>query len=420
MRRIVLAAAVVSLLLAAFLMLQHRDERAARDKRQTARLPSFDDRRVTGVVLETRTATWRLVRTPTGWRVVAPVDDVADRRTIESLIGAAERAPILQTIAAPDALSTYGLAPPVARLTLDGVAAPTLELGSLAPAGDAVFARLAGSPAVLLLGLPGAEPLAGVDPASLRDRSIVDLVRSELVGLEIASGGPRLSRDADGWWITAPRRFPASPAALDKLLGSLYGAKVVGWDDLGAPSEAKYGFGATAPSITLRAASEAQTITLGAPAGEGKRFVASEGRRTILIAGAVPPLDAIPLDLARLRETRLTNVNRYDVTRLVYTAGGARFAATRKDESTWITETGNAIRAERVYTLLVALLEAETVAWTDGPLKSPPAATLSYGTDKDGAAGGLEFAGESATWDALPGVVFRLASTFPPVPADAP
>ena len=104
LRRIVIAAAVVSVLVAAFVMLQRRDERFARDKRQTARLPSFDDRQVTGVVLETRMAKWRLVRKPNGWRIVAPVDDVADSRTVESLIAAAGRAPILQTIAAPDPL----------------------------------------------------------------------------------------------------------------------------------------------------------------------------------------------------------------------------------------------------------------------------------------------------------------------------
>lgn len=420
MRRLVLAAAVVAVLAAALIVLQRRDDRAARGKRETAHLPSFDDRHVTGVLLETPKGSWRLARKAKGWRIVAPVDDVADSRAVEALIAAAGRSPILQTIAAPDALSSYGLAPPVSRLTLEGVTSPTLEVGHLAPTGDAVYARVAGGVAVWLLGLPGAGPLADIDPASLRDRSIVDLARSEISALEIAPGGPRLTKKDGGWWITIPRRLPASPAAIDRLLNALYGAKVVGWDDLGPPSDTKYGLGAAAPSLTLRAANDTQTITLGAPAGEDKRFVASGGRRTILVATGVPPRDSIPLDLARLRDTRLTNLNRYDVTRVVYTASDARFAAIRKDESTWLTETGGTIPSERVYTLLVALLEAETVAWTDGTVKGPPAATLTYAMDKGGGAGSLAFSGGSATWSALPGVVFRLASPPPPVPADAP
>jgi len=47
---------------------------------------------------------------------------------------------------------------------------------------------------------------------------------------------------------------------------------------------------------------------------------------------------------------------------------GALFAATRKDEASWITDAGDTIPAERVTTLLVALLGAETVSWADGSL----------------------------------------------------
>jgi hypothetical protein len=411
---------VVLVLVAVFMLVRHRDDRAERDLRQGARLPSFDDRRITGLVLDTRTSTWRLARRDDGWRIVAPVEDAADARAVERLVSAAERAPILRSIAVPDALTTYGLAPPDSRLTLEGVTTPTLELGSVAPTGDAVFARLAGSSEVLLLGLPAASALADVDPASLRDRSIVDLARSEIVGLAIAPEGLHLTRTADGWWIIAPRRFPASAAALDKLFGAIYGATVVGWDDDHGPAEAGFGLGPAAVRITLQAPSRARTITLGAPTRAGERFVASEGRGTILIARSVPPLDVIPLDLARLRETRLTNVNRYDVTRLAYASGGATLAATRKGDATWITEAGDTIRAERIYTLLVALLEAETVSWSEGTLEGPPSATLSYETERDGASGSLQFAGHRATWDALPGVVFRLASSAPPVPAASP
>ena len=417
LRRIAFALAAVSVLVAGLVLLNRKEDRTARAQRAEARLPSFDDRAVTAVVLETRSATWRVVRAPSGWRIASPVDDVADPQAVEALIGAVRRAPIVQTIDAPDDLSAYGLAPPRARLSLDGVTAPALELGRVAPTGDAVYARLAGRPGVLLLGLPDATPLAEADPAALRDRSLVALARSEIAGVEIVRGGLRLERGADGWWIAAPHRFPATAANVDKILGALYGARVVGWDDDGSPSDPKYGLNGSAPRVTLRAPGAAQTITLGADAGNGSRFVLSEGRKTILIAEMAPPAST-PLDLAGLRETRLTNVNRYGVTHLAYASQGARFAATRKDEATWTTDAGVTIRAESVYTLLVALLEAQTVGWSEGKLEGAPLATLEYTTDK-GETRRLEFEGESATWDALPGVVFRLVSPPPPAPSSA-
>jgi hypothetical protein len=415
MRRIALAAAVVSALVAALVLLRHREDRALRAMRTMALLPDFDERQVTGLVLHAHSTTWRLARESSGWRIVTPVVDVADARSVEALIGAVRRAPIVQTLSAPDDLSSYGLEPPGLQLTLDGVTMPAIEVGTVTPTGESVFARLAGHSEVLLLGLPDATPLVELDPASLRDRSLVERPRSGLVGMVLEKGALHLERGADGWWITSPHRFPASAARVDALLGALYGARIIGWDDLGDAADAKYGLGTGAPRVTLRSEGETQTITFGADAGKGNRFVSSEGRKSILIADVPRPALA-PLDLNALRDSRLTNVNRYDVTRLVYASAGARFAASRKDEATWITDAGGTVSAERVYTLLVALLSAETVAVSDGALDGTSSATLSYVTGDGGAAGSLTFADDRATWDALPGVVFRLAAPPPRVP----
>jgi hypothetical protein len=413
-RRIALALVVVLMLVGVFVMVRFRNERVARAGRRTQRLHAFDERQVEGLVLATRGQTWRLVRAPSGWRILAPVRDVAATGPVEALVRAASRAPIVQTLVAPEALSTYGLEPPIARLTVEGKTTHVLDLGHIAPTGDGLFARLGDGPEVLLLGLPEADPLVEVDPASLRDRGLVDLARGAIVGIEVGPGGVQLARSSDGWWITSPHRFPALATSVDQLLAALYAAKVIGWDDLGVPSDAKYGLEPGALHITLRSGSDAQNITLGAEVGDGNRFVTSEGRGTILIAN-VPPPRSIPADLTRLRDPRLTNVNRYDVTRIDYVSGGERLSATRKDETSWITDTGGAVPAERVYTLLVALLAAETTAWSKGDLQANPTATLSYATVAGGAEGSLAFAGDRATWDALPGVVFRIAAPPPPV-----
>lgn len=414
LRRIALALVAVSVLLGGLAWLRQRARVSASDVRTATQLPFFDERAVAAFVLEKASASWRVVRAPSGWRITSPVDDIADPRAVEALIAAARRSPIAQAIDDPEPPSSYGLAPPVARLTLEGVTTPALEIGRVAPTGEAVFARLAGRPGVLLLGLPEAGPLADADPAALRCRSIVDLAQSEIVGIETAPAGLRLSRESDGWWIQAPRRLPASSPNVEKLLGAWYGARVVGWDDTGSPKEPKYGLGEAAPRITLRATSSARTVTLGGDAGTGRRFVRCDDRKAILLVDAAAAALALP-DIADLRATGLTNVNRYEVTRFVYAGGDSRFAAKRKGEKAWTTDDGTAIPEADVYGLLVRLLEAPTTAWSEAPTGNPPSATLDYVTES-GKVGRLGFFEDRASWDALPGVVFRLASRPPPVP----
>lgn len=414
LRRIALALIAVSVLLGGLAWVRQRDRGAARDLRAATQLPFFDESAVTAFVLEKASTPWRVVRVPSGWRIASPVDDIADPRAVEALIAAARRSPIAQAIDDPEPPSSYGLAPPVARLTLEGVAAPAIEIGHVAPTGDAVFARVAGRPGVLLLGLPMAGALADADPSALRRRSLVDFAQSEVVGIETAPGGLRLSRGSDGWWIEAPRRLPASSLKVEKLLGAWYGAKVVGWDDTGSPGERRYGLADGSPRITVRSSSSARTMTVGAEAGNGRRFVLCDDRKAILLVDAAVTALALP-DIEALRAAALTNVNRYEVKSFVYADGHARFAATRKGEGTWTTDTGAGLPEADVYALLVRLLEAPTAAWSEAPTGKPPRATFEYVTDK-GKAGRLAFFDDRASWDALPGVVFRLASPPPPVP----
>ncbi len=414
LRKIALAVVAVVALLGGLQWVRQRDRGAARDLRAGQRLPFFDERAVTGFVLAGSSTPWHIVRAPPGWRIASPVDDLADPRAVEALIDAARRSPIESSIDDPEAPTSYGLAPPFARLSFEGVETPALEIGRVAPTGEAVFARLAGRASVLLLRLPDSGPLADADPAALRHRSIVDIAQSEIVGIEIAPGALELAREPDGWWIVSPRRFPASSQRVDKLLGAWCAAKVAGWDDTGSPLDSKYGLGESAPRITLRAKETTRAMTLGGDAGNGRRFVICDGRKTILLAeAATPALD--PPEFGDLRATPLTNVNRYTVTSLVYAAGAARFEATRKGERTWTKDTGETIPESDVYALLVGLLEAQTTGWHDGKPSEAPRATLDY-VGQNGSAGRLVFFDDRASWDALPGVVFRLASPPPRVP----
>jgi len=414
LRRIVLALAAAGLLAAGFALVLRDRDRSARSARADARLPSFDDRQVTGLTLATREATWQVTRDGDRWRLASPVEDAADPKSVEAVIAAARRTRVVQAIQEPEALSAYGLDPPVATLTLAGVTVPALSIGQVAPTGEAVYARVAERAGVLLLAMPDAAPLVA-DPIMLRDRTIVDLARSEIDAIEIEPGSLRIARNPGGWWIESPRRAPASTSQVDKLLGGLYAAKVAEWDDRGRPSDPRFGLGAGATRVVLRYGSASCAVLLGADAGGGRRFVAVEGRKPILLVQPAP-LATGTIDAVSLRESRLTNVNRYAVTRMTYEAGDARLVANRADEASWTMEGGKSVAAETVLALLVKILEAPTKGWSDGGAVGKPTAQLTYAVE-GGGEGRVAFYGSRATWDAVPGAVAELVAPPPAVPA---
>lgn len=414
LRRIAIALVAVGILATGLWWVGRKEDREARAERAQSRLPAFDARAVTAFTVETRSGPYRVVRAGAGWRVTAPVDDAASAAAVEAFLAAARTTPVLQALESPDALASYGLEPPVARLKVEGVDVPPLEIGDVAPAGDGLFARVPGRGGVLILKLPEGQALVAPDVGRLRDASVVDLERSGITAIDIAPGGIRLARGGDAWWIESPRRFPAAPTQVDKLLAAIFAAKVVGSDDTGSFTDPRFGLGAAALHVTLHAAGASREVVIGGEAGEGRRFLTSEGRKTVLVVETPAP-STLPVAVDALRDTRLTNVNRYAVTRFTYAAGGKRFAAAKKDEETWTSETGSTVRSDDVYALLVRLLEAPTTAWSEGTLSGSPGATLEYAT-ASGETGRLGISGDRAAWSGLPGVWFRLGAPAPPVP----
>jgi hypothetical protein len=117
-----------------------------------------------------------------------------------------------------------------------------------------------------------------------------------------------------------------------------------------------------------------------------------------------------------LRETKLTNVNRYHVRRFTYAAGRRSLAVSLSGRSTWRLDDGREVSGDSVYALLVALLEPATTGWSAGAATGSTDAALTY-TVEGGVEGSVSFRGSRATWSGAPGVIFTLGAPPPPVPA---
>ena len=376
-------------------------------------LSAFDDRLVSALTLSAPAASCRLVRQDGGWRIVAPVEDAASASGVEEILVALRRTPIVQSVPSAEPLSAFGLDPPAMRVALEGVSVPAVDIGDLVPTGDGVYARIDGRPGVVVLRLPDAAPLATAGLAQVRDAALVAVQPSAITAIDIAPGDVRLRKAGVEWWLDAPARLPASSARVEDLLASLAKGTIAAWDDDADPADAPFGL-ASGEGVTLTAGERKRTIALGSPAGPGMRYALRDGRGPVLTV-ALPGLDLRAQGVDTLRETKLTNVNRYDVTRVAYARGADRFAAVRGGDGTWSLEGGGSVATERVLELLVGVLEVPTSSWSAGTLPSGAASAAAEYTTAGGMTGRIEVHGDRAAWSGAPGTVFRLAAALPSI-----
>jgi hypothetical protein len=416
-RRIGIAAALFLLLLAGFLVLRARERWRGASEREASSFLRFDDRQVTGLTVTFQGVDWKMLREASAWTIVAPLSEAADVEAVQGILRACRRATVQRVIEEPEALSSYGLDPPRARIRLEGVGLPAVDVGNEAPAGQGIFARVGGRPGVLVL-----DPLEGgglllAEPARFRDRALVRVSASEVGALEVRSRNGRLRarKEPDGWWIELPRRLPASELEVERLLRGVQTARVRDFGDGLDPRDAALGLGQGALELELETTSGRRILRFGAATEEGVRYVKRDDRATVLLveAGSLPE---IPTSVEALRERKLTKVNRYAVARFEYRRGGRTVSAARAKGGPWTGLAGERFEAGAVSEFLSKVLEAPTVGWTQAPPPGPPQAVLDFELE-DGGRDRVDFySNGTARVGSLPGVLFRVASKPPEPP----
>jgi hypothetical protein len=413
-KRILVALVALVALSAGAAWIVLRQERVERDERRGGRLLSYDERLVTGFTVETAGVAWHAAREGQGWRLDAPVRDAASTVAVARFLATLREAPVERVIREPDALASYGLDPPVARVRVEGPPVPALEVGETTPTRDGVFARVEGRPGVLVLNYLGAAMLARLNPNALRDASVTGLSRSEVKALSLAAPRQepvRLERRGAGWWIVRPVELPASDAAVGKLLDALEGLEIRIFED-GRPATDP-AFGLPGLEIGLESASGRRTVRVGGPSPDGLRWVTRDDRQTVM--GVDPgPLEALPArPLVTLADTRLTKLNRYEVTRFSWASGGERVEAERRGEA-W-TAGGRSVPGDDVLAFLARALEAPVRGWEAAPGPGRGGIALTVSTE-DGATTTVRVDGHRAS---VGGVAHAatLAGAFPEPPA---
>jgi D-alanyl-D-alanine dipeptidase len=339
--RVVIVLAAVAALLAAVILFVDRDPRPAGDGARV--VPAFDRAAVRRVSIERAGApAFALVAGGGGtWRT-SPGAKLADESAVQDLIVAADFAERQRTAdVTPEAA---GLAPPAVVVKLETAGSPVaLELGRPDAAGGGVFARAAGSRAIVVVPRRLLE-LANRPAEEFRDRRLVPLAADAVTSLAWRDG-PASHRLAlrDGRWVNERDEFVAAARVADSLRG-LLALRVAGFGARPSRSAPKARFATTSPensrtpalragaataggqSVTIGAGSTTVELELGAEGAVTR--VSPEGRDDVAVAG---DLAAAWRTLARAaaRDQRLVSLPPEAIKRIQLTDGTQRLELMR-------------------------------------------------------------------------------------------
>jgi len=206
------------------------------------------------------------------WRLSVPVDGPGDDYEVRRLLRAAVEGKYRQTIdpgkKGQPSLGDLGLDPPAYRLTLKTKAKDTkpertvtVEVGRKAAVGEGLYVRLADAGQVVLLKSADLLDRARERVSKFRSRNLVDMVRDDVVRIEIEGEKGALCIDRsdenkDRWVLSKPMVARADPDTVSEILRKALGIMAADFVADHAEDLARYGLAEPRLVVTLYKAGE--------------------------------------------------------------------------------------------------------------------------------------------------------------------
>ena len=290
----------------------------------------------------------------------------------------AHRAQSFVIPAGDEELRSYGLAAPAVTITLRATEDRTETVALGAVTSEGAYLRRDDEPAILIVPAAAA---ADLEPsvARLRPRQLLELDASDITELAIRrqAATERLTREGEGWALTAPLTMPAADAEVRAVVRDLADLRAVRF--VADRAQPDHGLDAPRVDLTFTAREDGDAVEhrlrLGRATDEGA-FARLDGDSAVFLVepglarGLAGPL--VPRDLLA--------TSRYEVTE-VQVSEGERTVRLRNDQGSWVTENGPLAddATETFFGALDHLRAAGTSAY--GPASAadgltPPRATI--------------------------------------------
>ncbi|MCI0525669.1 MAG: DUF4340 domain-containing protein [Acidobacteria bacterium] len=352
----------------------------------------FSREEITGISLTRGGQTVNLENQNNKWVITQPVSATADESALNSLVGDLVSARIEREFnAAGDELKSYGLSEPAVKLEVKLKSGQThrVELGAKDPIGASAYARIDGTPNVVLVS-SGLLTNADKPLNDLRDRSVLGATQYELSSVRInnESGSFELEKKETEWNIKSPVQGPADDSQVSSLLGDLTGARAVEIVSENTDDPAKYGLDKSKVSITTRLTTGAErTINIGSEVDD--HYYAKASDRPQLIKVDQSFYNKLNTKIADLRSKQFVKFNRDDLTKVYIKNPNVTLTAEKKDDKWLITEPADKKDKEASTFKIFTPLETQATEVIDKPTSAitaklaKPAAEVRL-TDKSG------------------------------------
>ena len=264
-RRLLPFLAVFLVLAAAFFLLEWHQVRVAREKEEAQKLFRLQQADITAITIKRSSGEIRLVKEGQDWRLVQPLNEEADRVTLNSLTSALAGLQQTRDLGTAQDLKPFGLEQPALVLSFTaGDKSHTLTVGQKIPGGEGYYVRRDQDPGVLVIPASSKESLDR--PLSdLRNRSLFDFAVDQVKALRVKT--PKsliiLEKKDGNWRWVGRENFDVYPERLERLLRFVSLARVREFVDDVPQNLNKYGLAPPELEITVVADKGEQRLFLG-------------------------------------------------------------------------------------------------------------------------------------------------------------
>lgn len=187
----------------------------------------------------------------------------------------------------PPSLAEYGLDAPRMTVSFKDAAGAeqTVLFGNKTPTGGDLYAKLASSPRVFLVGA-WLEETFNRSRFDLRDKKVARFSRDAVTNVTLTSsaGTVSLAQSGGEWRLTAPVEAPADGAAADAVVNAVSSARMQSIVE--GPEAAAVNFGAPAVTVAITAGPTRSVLEIGGAAADGTLYARDTVRGLVFTVDA--------------------------------------------------------------------------------------------------------------------------------------
>lgn len=317
------------------------------------------------------------------WRLLEPVEDLADNGTLDAMISTLVSAKHERVVEEdPKALGTFGLDQPAVIVTIKGAGpAETVKIGANTPVGYSSYAIAHGQKAVWRIS-KSVRTSFEKDEFALRNKLVVPVTRADLSEVEIQAKGSShiVKKESGDKWMLVREGIPADDTEWSKSLNLWLDARAITFPDTKGKKLSTYGLEPPRAKLTFTKATDGAKVVLAlgkATVDKRERYFAKRLDKDTVFEVDKTALEAAEQPVTELADRQLSRFNRFEIARVKVTRKDGNFELVRDEKGSWTfvaPKTDKKVEATRIDALLTKLQDTKVTKYEPTKPKLSPQA----------------------------------------------